>query len=124
MDYAVSSVFCASGIPIPSPHSMMCCLSILTEFIHKNGRVPCIALIAGMLLFSSSCGPSYTRAKYETNSYEWEEPQTLSKKEETLVFRIDTFFRHKVKASGLNGSVLVANEGKVTGYLKSQEHCP
>jgi CubicO group peptidase (beta-lactamase class C family) len=77
----------------------------------------CVALLAGMILFSS-CGPSYTRAKYETNSYEWEETPALSRKEETLVFRIDTFFRHKVRASGLNGSVLVANEGKVL-YQKS-----
>lgn len=49
----------------------------------------------------------------ESELYPWEKSVELSKSEQSLVNSIDTFFKNKVKKAGFNGSVLVADHGKI-----------
>ncbi|MEO6169301.1 MAG: serine hydrolase domain-containing protein [Chitinophagales bacterium] len=64
-----------------------------------------------LLLPSLSCNES--SARHESHKYAWEHPEPLNKADVLLAFRIDTFFQHKVKLAGMNGTVLVAHNGKV-----------
>lgn len=80
-----------------------------------------ILLLVCLMELTQSCRESSARYN-STALYDWEHPDPLNSSDQMLAHSIDTFFQHKVKSSGLNGSVLVAMEGKVIykhnfGYL-------
>ncbi|MFI5135907.1 MAG: serine hydrolase domain-containing protein, partial [Chitinophagales bacterium] len=71
-------------------------------------------LAFGGLFFFCSCSFKNADPPYiGTELYPWEKLVELSKSEQSLEFSIDTFFKNKVKHAGFNGSVLVADHGKI-----------
>lgn len=81
-----------------------------------NPVIPIKFLLLFLLLSAvlSSCGPSQKqRLNRHSEKFPWEDSVKLTGDEKALTFSIDTFFRNKVKHAGFNGSVLVANRGKI-----------
>ncbi len=77
-------------------------------------------LILSLLIVASSCNES--AARYQNKQYAWEQIVPLDATDRQLAHRIDTFFQHKAKRGGFNGTVLVAQHGKILykqhfGYL-------
>ncbi|MGB3076539.1 MAG: serine hydrolase domain-containing protein, partial [Chitinophagales bacterium] len=68
-------------------------------------------LICCLLLTSQSCYES--SAHHEVQKFSWEYPPVLTATDNLLAHSIDTFFQHRAKKAGLNGSVLVAQNGRV-----------